>query len=224
MEGEYIESKQASPTESSVTQASICSTCRWGADAEHKAGSNREPGARPSTIETGSTASCRSPSLAASLDWPDGGHCHATWPDGSSYTGQFQGSDIHGHGKYVWADGRQYLGQWRRTQKHGKGSFEWPDGRTYHGQYADDKKEGAGVFTWPNGCRYDGDWCSGLQHGKGHFVRPGGTSKHGQWSKGQCISWLHSEAEDSEQSRSMPCIQREDAWPRQSSQACEVEQ
>ena len=51
------------------------------------------------------------------------GHGKFTWPDGSSYEGDFSKDKICGLGILKWADGSQYIGNWLDNNMHGKGKF-----------------------------------------------------------------------------------------------------
>ena len=112
------------------------------------------------------------------------------WKDGSTYTGEFKDSSIHGTGVYLWSDGRRYEGEWAMNKMQGHGIFTWPDGRIYNGQYWEDKKHGHGTFTWPDGKKYIGAWLNGMQHGEGVFVSSKGKERKGEWKDGQLGKWL----------------------------------
>ena len=109
--------------------------------------------------------------------------------DGSTYTGEFDGENIHGKGLYKWIDGRTYNGDWTNNKMDGTGLFLWPDGRKYNGQYHDDKKNGFGLFVWSNGAKYEGYWESGAQHGEGVYIDHKQYSRRGKWAFGELIKW-----------------------------------
>ncbi len=46
---------------------------------------------------------------------------------------------MHGKGKITWPDGKSYTGDYEDDKKHGEGIFEWPDGRKYIGSWKNGK-------------------------------------------------------------------------------------
>ena len=61
------------------------------------------------------------------------------------------GNCANGSGTYTWPDGSTYVGQFRNSRLHGQGTYSWPDGSVYSGQFADNKSSGQGTYTWPDG-------------------------------------------------------------------------
>eukprot|EP00913_Durusdinium_trenchii_P034785 g32539.t1 len=124
-----------------------------------------------------------------------------TYPNGSTYTGEWLGPHRHGHGLQVWPDGARYEGQWENDKAHGFGRFEHTDGDIYEGNWLvdkahgrgtythasgskfseDDKQHGYGEETWPDGARYVGEYENGLKSGRGDFTWADGSSYSGQF-------------------------------------------
>lgn len=118
------------------------------------------------------------------------GQGHYTWPDGSTYDGEWVQNDLQGYGSYKWADNRLYHGTWFKNQMHGQGIYIYADGIRYDGQYEEDKKEGYGIYYWPDGRKYDGWWHKGRQHGVGFYLDPKkGSVKYGMWEHGKRLQW-----------------------------------
>ena len=40
----------------------------------------------------------------------------------------------------MWPDGKTYTGDWERNKMHGKGTLEWSDGKKYEGEFKNDKR------------------------------------------------------------------------------------
>merc|ERR1719436_1216923 len=55
--------------------------------------------------------------------------------NGATYTGDWVGSQRHGHGVQVWPDGARYEGQWQDDKAHGWGRFVHADGDVYEGEW-----------------------------------------------------------------------------------------
>lgn len=119
-----------------------------------------------------------------------------SWPDGSTYCGQFLGGMADGDGTHKECNGRTYIGQFKGNKRHGHGTFLFPDGRVYDGQYANNDKCGKGVMSWPTGCRYEGQWSAGKQHGFGFMVSEYGEKRvNTVWRMGQMIQEVADEVE-----------------------------
>lgn len=46
----------------------------------------------------------------------------------SSYTGQWDHGEKHGHGASTWVDGSEYVGEYRRNLRHGRGAMTYATG------------------------------------------------------------------------------------------------
>ncbi len=131
-----------------------------------------------------------------------------TWPDGSSYSGEWRNSQPFGQGvfigasgqryegswayglpdgkgTYTWPDGRQYMGSFQRDRFHGRGVQIWPSGERYEGTYERGEITGLGIYSWPNGDRYEGQFIMGLRSGQGTFTWADGGSYTGRWKDDQ---------------------------------------
>lgn len=85
-----------------------------------------------------------------------------TWPDGSVYSGTFQGDKMTGKGTCIWtATKNEYDGQWTNGKKNGFGTMVYGDKSVYSGSWANDKRNGEGkmVVTAKDGSyTYEGEW------------------------------------------------------------------
>lgn len=108
----------------------------------------------------------------------------ATWPDGSSYIGQWRADSTHGKGIYVKSDGERYEGDWAGGRREGAGKSFWPDGSKYEGQFMNDRPHGRGRFTGSDGTTYEGEFANGKAHGTGVLTRQGKRIAT-QWIEGR---------------------------------------
>ena len=53
------------------------------------------------------------------------------WPDGASYSGQFEMGELHGSGTYISAGGEQYEGQYEWNRRQGDGALTTAAGDRY---------------------------------------------------------------------------------------------
>ena len=70
---------------------------------------------------------------------------------GDCYEGNFENSDMHGHGKMSYKNGDSYNGEWVSDSKEGYGTTHYKDGSSYVGDWANDRRHGIGKFTTPSG-------------------------------------------------------------------------
>jgi hypothetical protein len=126
------------------------------------------------------------------------------YPDGSTYTGQYnQGkregfgkqinadgsvyegcwvNDVHcGNGRLVMVNGAVYSGEWQNNQFHGEGGLEMPDGSGYKGSWAQGKITGKGRQRMADGNIYQGDFLMGKKHGNGNYIWANGDKYGGQF-------------------------------------------
>ena len=61
-----------------------------------------------------------------------------TWPNGDTYTGEWQDSE-NGQGTWTYADDSTYTGEWKDGQRHGQGTMTYADGHKYAGEWQDDE-------------------------------------------------------------------------------------
>jgi len=92
-----------------------------------------------------------------------------TWPNGSSYIGEWAHDEHNGVGIYKCA-GEFYEGEWTHNARHGKGTEHWNSGHSYNGSWENNKKHGKGMFTWPDRDYYVGVWKFGIRCGKGLLI------------------------------------------------------
>jgi len=109
-----------------------------------------------------------------------------TFPQNSTYLGQWKGEKRHGRGTQLtfdnagaavsvyegyWSDdlrngqgrsvtkeGDSYLGRWKKGTVFGEGKKVWVNGDSYKGTFVDGKCNGFGVKTWADGSSYSGHW------------------------------------------------------------------
>lgn len=89
-----------------------------------------------------------------------------TYPDGTTYDGQWDGNNRHGFGVCVRPDGTRYEGEWKSNKRHGLGVWIRPDGTKYEGEWANSKPNGQGTFTFPSGNKRSGYWRDGKYVGQ----------------------------------------------------------
>ena len=82
----------------------------------------------------------------------------ATYPDGSTYVGEWKDGKKHGQGTYTTAGGAKYVGEWKEGKRHGQGTSTYPDGGTYSGEWKDGKRNGQGTYTTAGGAVKKGTW------------------------------------------------------------------
>ena len=80
-----------------------------------------------------------------------------TYPDGSSYKGEFRDDLPHGQGKSCFPDGSWYEGSFLSGAQCGRGTMHWPDGGVYEGEFWDCEITGFGIEYRADGSiRHDG--------------------------------------------------------------------
>ena len=58
-----------------------------------------------------------------------------TYPDGSTYCGEWVGDKHHGRGDFTFANGTSYSGEWKEHLMHGKGVYTDHLGRKWEGEF-----------------------------------------------------------------------------------------
>lgn len=99
------------------------------------------------------------------------------YDDGSSYTGQMNGTTPHGEGTYSYQNSNVYKGQWKDGKYHGQGRYSFYTGVSYEGQWYDGNRHGEGKLTWPNGDTFIGKWQAGQIHGRGVWKSTSGSQQ-----------------------------------------------
>jgi len=118
---------------------------------------------------------------------PREGAGKVTYPNCSSYEGQFHNFCRHGEGCLTLSDGTRYECEWRNDERHGQGKEYWADGTIFSGSYLKGMRNGHGVMTWPEGSRYSGQFERGRANGDGELVRTDGSIYRGHFSE-DCMS------------------------------------
>ena len=77
-----------------------------------------------------------------------------------------------GHGKYTWPDGSTYNGDYLDDHKHGKGTMTFANGDIYTGSFVWGVIAGEGIYKYKSGDIYRGLFYKGQRDGKGmyHFA------------------------------------------------------
>ena len=87
----------------------------------------------------------------------------------------------NGNGIMTYPDGSTYSGEWKNGRRHGKGILVYPGGRKYEGEFADDEMHGKGIITLPDGRLIETQW----ENGEQIFARfSNGDVFKGTWSDG----------------------------------------
>lgn len=118
---------------------------------------------------------------------PKEGFGKATYPNRSTYEGQFQNHLRHGTGTLILSDSTKYESEWRLDERHGEGKEFCPDGTSFTGKYVKGMRHGCGVMTWPEGSRYSGQFERGRANGEGELLRTDGSVYRGHFSE-DCMS------------------------------------
>lgn len=76
------------------------------------------------------------------------------------------------HGKYTWPDGSTYDGEYLDDHKHGKGTMTFANGDVFTGGFVWGVIAGKGIYKYKNGDIYRGLFYKGKRDGKGmyHFA------------------------------------------------------
>lgn len=87
----------------------------------------------------------------------------------------------------TYPDGSTYFGEWENGKPNGQGTLTSPDGRTYVGQWKDGKPNGQGKKTDADGSTYEGQWKDSQYNGRGTLTYSDGTTKVGIWENNEYI-------------------------------------
>lgn len=134
-------------------------------------------------------------------EWSDGkphGTGRLTWPDLSSFEGQFEYGVRSGFGTLTkkwgsmsgnWVDdclegegemainsGTTYKGNFHKSLRHGQGTLMYPNGTFYEGAHVNGKREGFGRCTFADGSLVTGEWKDDNVNGEGRLQFPNGKS------------------------------------------------
>ena len=101
------------------------------------------------------------------------------------YEGTFFEDRRHGHGRCTYPDGSSYTGQWQAGEIHGQGRYEHSDGSVFEGQF-DRKQRVCGKLVWRDGDEYEGQFESEIPHGNGERLYHARAIVHrGEWVRGE---------------------------------------
>lgn len=98
-----------------------------------------------------------------------------TYPDNSTFVGEFLHGYYHGNGTLVYATGGQYTGAFVNGMRHGKGIAKYSKAGEYSGEFANNHPHGEGTLITPDGNKYTGSFVFGKMHGKIRTVYPNGS-------------------------------------------------
>ena len=96
-----------------------------------------------------------------------------TWPDGNTYTGNWNNGVMSGQGKMIWSNGNIYEGMWNKNNMDGKGKMIWHNGDSYDGDWKNSKRHGLGTLTLENKHEATGKWYTDEPKTKGDQERMG---------------------------------------------------
>ena len=68
---------------------------------------------------------------------------------------------MHGQGDYSWPDGSSYSGEWIEGLRSGEGVFTAADGERYDGAWLEGERHGQGMERHSNGRSREGEWVRG---------------------------------------------------------------
>ena len=92
-----------------------------------------------------------------------------TYPDGSTYVGDWQNNKMHGSGILISKDFK-YEGEFKYGKATGIGKAIYKNGSNYEGLFQNGKINGKGKLIYFNGDVYEGEFKDGLKHGNGCFI------------------------------------------------------
>lgn len=115
-----------------------------------------------------------------------------TYPNGDTFTGEFNYGQPNGSGKMIYVNGDHYVGNFYEGQKHGIGEYTWADGNRYIGQFIDGSLEGRGAYYFlgknkisPD--KYIGDFKKNVFSGDGVYTYGNGGVVSGKFKDGKKI-------------------------------------
>lgn len=96
-----------------------------------------------------------------------------TWPDGSTYVGEWKYGKYDGYGVYTSPEGT-YSGGHKNNLFHGYGT-EITSGGNYEGEFFNGHYHGKGTFKYSDGRKYVGEWKNSKWNGFGKISNHKGT-------------------------------------------------
>lgn len=120
-----------------------------------------------------------------------------TFPDGSTYKGEWANGTVEGRGTYTWSSGTKYVGQFKAGVPHGEGELVFTDGTLYKGVLSEGQiggGEGEVQFRpgleGAKGSRFEGGFEEAAANGRGVFRYPNSPAE-GAWARGRFTSQQH---------------------------------
>ena len=128
----------------------------------------------------------------------------AVFPNGDTYSGEFDDGARSGTGTYVYSasppaeEGEEpkppvasYEGGWKAGAKSGLGVMTYSTGAKYHGSFTGGAIEGQGTMYYANGDIFIGEWTAGKKHGSGAYIfKESGTKVQGKWVENKLIEGI----------------------------------
>lgn len=107
------------------------------------------------------------------------------------YTGETDFGYFSGQGQFAFETGTSYTGNWENSQLNGNGILNIPSEGTYQGEFFASQKNGRGTFTWSDGAIYEGEWKDDQMCGQGIYTTPdggvySGTFEGNNFQNGTC--------------------------------------
>lgn len=65
------------------------------------------------------------------------------------------------YGTYTWPNGSTYVGEFENNEMHGQGSLKWSSGEKYEGEFENGAMHGQGTYTDKNGIVCNIEYCKG---------------------------------------------------------------
>ena len=93
-----------------------------------------------------------------------------TYPNGSSYEGEWLNGKRNGYGTYKFYYGDKYEGEWLNGKENGQGTYIHSDGAIYKGEWKDGMEHGQGTYIYSDGGKYEGSWRNGERNGQGTYI------------------------------------------------------
>lgn len=108
-----------------------------------------------------------------------------TLPKLGIYRGEWKDDQRNGYGTHTQLDGETFEGFWKENKMHGKVTQRCRNGSKYTCEWVEGKKQGFGSFRLPSGVFLEGWWENDQLHGRGQRESPSGDIYEGDWVRGK---------------------------------------
>jgi hypothetical protein len=110
---------------------------------------------------------------------PDGSPIH---PEGAQYIGMVDQDGYYtGLGEMTYPDGSTYVGEFLHGYYHGKGTLKYNSEAIYTGEFVNGKRQGKGILKKGSTYQYEGEFFATCCHGPGILITTGGTKYIGSF-------------------------------------------